>query len=214
SALAMAGALMGIEVVVYMVRASYHHKPGRRHLMETFGATILPSPGESTEAGRRFLADDPDHPGSEATAVSEALEVVASPADAHVYARPRFRAAADPRGRAALSRCRSAGRAASRRGRDRRRRVPPERGVRGGLPVRAADGVPSGPRDGACDPRRDRRSARVPGAAARGDDPVLLLGSWAPGPRRLRKVQRRGAARCGDDGRIPGSPLDRSGVMA
>jgi len=82
SALAMAGALMGIEVVVYMVRASYHHKPGRRHLMETFGATILPSPGESTEAGRRFLADDPDHPGSEATAVSEALEVVASDPEA------------------------------------------------------------------------------------------------------------------------------------
>src|SRR3989440_9056560 len=49
SALALAGALMGIEVVVYMVRASFHHKPGRRHLMETFGATVLPSPGESTE---------------------------------------------------------------------------------------------------------------------------------------------------------------------
>src|SRR3989440_7092479 len=75
SALAMAGALMGIEVVVYMVRASYYHKPGRRHLMETFGATILPSPGESTEVGRFFLGEDPDHPGSEATAVSEALEV-------------------------------------------------------------------------------------------------------------------------------------------
>jgi tryptophan synthase beta chain len=76
-ALALAGALMGIEVVVYMVRASFHHKPGRRHLMETFGATVLPSPGTDTAAGRAFLALDPDHPGSEATAVSEALEVVA-----------------------------------------------------------------------------------------------------------------------------------------
>src|SRR2546421_1184506 len=75
TALALAGALMGIEVVVYMVRASFHHKPGRRHLMETFGATVLPSPGESTEVGRFFLGEDPDHPGSEATAVSEALEV-------------------------------------------------------------------------------------------------------------------------------------------
>src|SRR6059058_3405139 len=78
AALALAGALMGVEVVVYMVRASYHHKPGRRHLMETFGATVLPSPGEFTNVGRFFLNEDPDHPGSEATAVSEALEVVAS----------------------------------------------------------------------------------------------------------------------------------------
>ena len=78
AALALAGALMGIEVVVYMVRASFHHKPGRRHLMETFGATVLPSPGDSTEVGRFFLGEDPDHPGSEATAVSEALEVVYS----------------------------------------------------------------------------------------------------------------------------------------
>jgi tryptophan synthase beta chain len=77
-ALALAGAVMGIEIVVYMVRASFHHKPGRRHLMETFGATVLPSPGDSTETGRAFLAQDPDHPGSEATAVSEALEVVRS----------------------------------------------------------------------------------------------------------------------------------------
>src|SRR2546421_10490381 len=78
TALALAGALMGIEVVVYMVRTSYHHKPGRRHLMETFGATVLPSPGDSTEVGRFFLGEDPDHPGSEATAVSEALEIVYS----------------------------------------------------------------------------------------------------------------------------------------
>ncbi|HKO28866.1 MAG TPA: TrpB-like pyridoxal phosphate-dependent enzyme [Solirubrobacteraceae bacterium] len=80
-ALALAGALMGIEVVVYMVRASFHHKPLRRNLMETFGATVLPSPGPSTEAGRAFLALDPDHPGAEATAVSEALEVVRSDPD-------------------------------------------------------------------------------------------------------------------------------------
>src|ERR671932_405988 len=81
AALALARALMGIEVVVYMVRASFHQKPGRRHLMETFGATVLPSPGESTDAGRAFLKLDPDHPGSEATAVSEALEVVAGDPD-------------------------------------------------------------------------------------------------------------------------------------
>jgi tryptophan synthase beta chain len=76
TALAMAGALMGVEVLVFMVRASFHHKPDRRHLMELFGATVLPSPGPSTAVGRQLLAEDPDHPGSEATAVSEALEVV------------------------------------------------------------------------------------------------------------------------------------------
>jgi tryptophan synthase beta chain len=75
-ALSMAGALMGVEVVVYMIRASYHGKPYRRHMMEMFGAQVLPSPGMDTEAGRALLAEDPDHPGSEGTAVSEALEVV------------------------------------------------------------------------------------------------------------------------------------------
>lgn len=75
-ALSLAGALMGVEVLVYMVRASYHQKPYRRDMMETFGARVLPSPGDSTESGRALLADMPDHPGSEATAVSEALEVV------------------------------------------------------------------------------------------------------------------------------------------
>ena len=78
SALALAGALMGIEVLVYMVRASYDNKPYRRYLMETYGATVRPSPGPDTEYGRGLLRDNPDHPGSEGTAVSEALEVVRS----------------------------------------------------------------------------------------------------------------------------------------
>ncbi|HEX8742852.1 MAG TPA: TrpB-like pyridoxal phosphate-dependent enzyme [Thermoleophilaceae bacterium] len=76
TALALAGSLMGIEVVVYMVRASYHHKPYRRYLMETYGAKVFPSPGEDTEYGRSVLAETPDHPGSEGTAVSEAIEAV------------------------------------------------------------------------------------------------------------------------------------------
>jgi tryptophan synthase beta chain len=77
TALSLAGALMGIEVEVYMVRASYFHKPYRRYLMETYGAKIYPSPGDNTEYGRKLLAENPDHPGSEGTAVTEALEVVA-----------------------------------------------------------------------------------------------------------------------------------------
>lgn len=76
TALAIAGALTGIEVLVYMVRASYDQKPYRRHMMETYGATVLPSPGEGTAYGRALLDKHPDHPGSEATAVSEALEAV------------------------------------------------------------------------------------------------------------------------------------------
>ena len=76
SALAIAGALAGIEVLVYMVRASYEQKPYRRYLMETFGAEVLPSPGTGTAYGRSLLARHPDHPGSEATAVSEAIEAV------------------------------------------------------------------------------------------------------------------------------------------
>jgi tryptophan synthase beta chain len=76
SAIALASQMMGLDLLVYMVRASYHQKPYRRHLMETYGATVRPSPGIHTEFGRSILAKDPDHPGSEATAVSESIESV------------------------------------------------------------------------------------------------------------------------------------------
>lgn len=76
SAIALASQMMGLDLRVYMVRASYHQKPARRHLMETYGATVLPSPGPTTEFGRNLLAQFPDHPGSEATAVSESIEFV------------------------------------------------------------------------------------------------------------------------------------------
>lgn len=74
SALAMAGAFMGIAVQVYMVKVSYHQKPYRRILMETFGARVTPSPSEETEAGRAILAQDPHSPGSLGIAISEAVE--------------------------------------------------------------------------------------------------------------------------------------------
>lgn len=76
SAIALACRMMELELLVYMVRVSYHKKPYRRHLMETYGATVLPSPGDSTAFGRSILAEDADHPGSEATAVSESIESV------------------------------------------------------------------------------------------------------------------------------------------
>ena len=81
SALALAGALFGIEVKVYMVRVSYDQKPYRRHLMETWGARVLPSPSPETASGRKVLAENPDSPGSLGLAISEAVEEAASRAD-------------------------------------------------------------------------------------------------------------------------------------
>lgn len=78
SALALAGALMGIEITVYMVRVSYEQKPYRRVMMETWGAKVFPSPSEKTEAGRRILRENPEHPGSLGIAISEAVEDAAT----------------------------------------------------------------------------------------------------------------------------------------
>jgi tryptophan synthase beta chain len=81
SSLAFAGAQFGIEVKVYMVKVSYQQKPYRRLLMETYGATCIPSPSEETDAGRAILAKDPTSPGSLGIAISEAVEVAAKNAD-------------------------------------------------------------------------------------------------------------------------------------
>ncbi len=81
SALAMAGAFFGLEVLVYMVRVSYDQKPYRRGLMETFGARVVPSPSQETNAGRAILAEHPDSTGSLGIAISEAVEVAAQDPD-------------------------------------------------------------------------------------------------------------------------------------
>jgi tryptophan synthase beta chain len=81
SSLAFAGALFGLEVKVYMVKVSYNQKPYRRLLMETYGATCVPSPSNETNAGRQILAQDPNSPGSLGIAISEAVEVAATSAD-------------------------------------------------------------------------------------------------------------------------------------
>lgn len=78
TALAFACAQFGIECEVWQVRASYDQKPYRRAMMETFGASVHPSPSDVTEYGRKVLADDPDNPGSLGIAISEAVEVAAS----------------------------------------------------------------------------------------------------------------------------------------
>ncbi|MGC8982916.1 MAG: TrpB-like pyridoxal phosphate-dependent enzyme [Desulfurococcaceae archaeon] len=74
SALALAGALFGLKVRVYMVKASYEQKPYRRVLMQLYGAEVVPSPSPYTRAGRAVLEADPDHPGSLGIAISEAIE--------------------------------------------------------------------------------------------------------------------------------------------
>jgi tryptophan synthase beta chain len=86
SALAFAGALFGLEVKVFMVKVSYEQKPYRRALMETYGATCIPSPSKETEAGRRILAADPESPGSLGITVSEAIEIAAKNSDTHFAA--------------------------------------------------------------------------------------------------------------------------------
>ena len=75
SSLAFAGALFGLEVLVYMVRVSYHQKPYRRALMEVYGARVVASPSEETASGRAVLAAHPDSTGSLGIAISEAVEV-------------------------------------------------------------------------------------------------------------------------------------------
>ena len=78
SALAMAGAMYGIDVKVYMVKVSYSQKPYRRALMETYGANCVASPSNETNAGRQILAADPNSNGSLGIAISEAVEVAAT----------------------------------------------------------------------------------------------------------------------------------------
>ena len=83
SALAYAGAMFGIEVKVYMVRASYDQKPYRRLMMETYGASVVASPSMETAAGRAILAEHPNSTGSLGMAISEAVEDAVLREDTH-----------------------------------------------------------------------------------------------------------------------------------
>ena len=82
SSLAFAGAVFGLDILVFMVRVSYNQKPYRRALMETWGARCVASPSEETHSGRTILAERPDHPGSLGLAISEAVEIAAQGDDA------------------------------------------------------------------------------------------------------------------------------------
>ncbi len=74
ASLAFACSQFGLECNIYMVKVSYDHKPYRRMLMHTWGATVHPSPSNQTEYGRKLLAEDPHCPGSLGIAISEAIE--------------------------------------------------------------------------------------------------------------------------------------------
>jgi tryptophan synthase beta chain len=78
SALSFACRLIGLECKVYMVRVSYEQKPARRSMIKAWGAEIVPSPSEETNAGRAILAEHPDSPGSLGIAISEAVEDAAA----------------------------------------------------------------------------------------------------------------------------------------
>jgi tryptophan synthase beta chain len=85
SALAMACNFFNLECHVYMVKVSYHQKPYRRILMETFGADVTPSPSDKTNSGRAVLAQHPDSPGSLGIAISEAVEAAATSGGKYKY---------------------------------------------------------------------------------------------------------------------------------
>lgn len=75
SALSMANTMMGLKTKVFQVRASYKQKPGRRVMMQNFGAELLPSPSNTTKTGMKFYNKNPNHPGSLGISIAEAVEV-------------------------------------------------------------------------------------------------------------------------------------------
>lgn len=78
TALSMACAYFGLDCKVYMVKVSYEQKPFRREVMRTYGAQVTPSPSETTQIGKKILAEYPGTTGSLGCAISEAVEVATS----------------------------------------------------------------------------------------------------------------------------------------
>ena len=75
TALSMACSYFGLDCKVYMVKVSYEQKPFRREVMRVYGASVTPSPSDTTEVGRKILAEHPGTGGSLGCAISEAVEV-------------------------------------------------------------------------------------------------------------------------------------------
>ncbi len=81
SSMAMAARMFGLECTVYMVKVSFEQKPYRKSMMQLWGANVIPSPSDRTNAGRGILAQDPNSPGSLGIAISEAVEDAATHGD-------------------------------------------------------------------------------------------------------------------------------------
>jgi len=75
TALSLACKLMGLDCLVYMVKVSFQQKPYRKTVMQIYDGEVIPSPSNTTEYGKKVLAEKPDHPGSLGIAISEAIEV-------------------------------------------------------------------------------------------------------------------------------------------
>lgn len=78
TALSMACAYLQLDCVIFMVKVSYEQKPFRREVMRTYGASVTPSPSETTQVGRKILAEHPNTTGSLGCAISEAVEYAVS----------------------------------------------------------------------------------------------------------------------------------------
>ena len=74
TALALACSIFDLKCRIFMVRASYHQKPGRRIIAQIYGAEMFPSPSDQTNFGRKLLKENPNHPGTLGIAISEAIE--------------------------------------------------------------------------------------------------------------------------------------------
>ncbi len=75
TALSMACSYFDLDCKVFMVKVSYEQKPFRREVMRTYGASVTPSPSETTQIGKKILAEHPGTTGSLGCAISEAVEV-------------------------------------------------------------------------------------------------------------------------------------------
>jgi tryptophan synthase beta chain len=74
TALAMATRLFDLKCRIYMVKASYHQKPGRKIIAQLYGAEMFPSPSDQTKFGRKLIKENPNNPGTLGIAITEAVE--------------------------------------------------------------------------------------------------------------------------------------------
>jgi tryptophan synthase beta chain len=74
TALALASSIFGLKCRIFMVRASYQQKPGRKIIAQVYGAEMFPSPSDQTNFGKKLLKENPNHPGTLGIAISEAIE--------------------------------------------------------------------------------------------------------------------------------------------